>query len=192
MQKAMKLFVLTLMLVFVAAFTFSGGAKEPASPVAAAASGEPQYGGRITAWWHGNAFRADAPSPDIMDGYNSQLWWLQPIQEMPVMGDMEKYGPNGTGAYDFTMRNYTPRQFLRGCLLEDWETTPEKLIWYVRPGIYWQGRNVMESGSSLLRTWYRTSSISGIRLRAKPSRICRLTIYAPSTNTLSKLLSARA
>jgi len=26
---------------------------------------------------------------------------------------------------------------LKGCLLESWEVTPEKVVWHVRPGIYW-------------------------------------------------------
>lgn len=145
MKRGNKLGLFILAFVVAAAFAYAGGPKEIESPTMTAASGEPQYGGRMTVWWHGNAFRADAPSPDIADGYNSQLWWLQPIQEPAVFGDMEKYGPNGTGEYDFTMRNYTPRQFLRGCLLEDWEATPEKLIWNVRQGVRWQGRDVMES-----------------------------------------------
>ncbi|MBA7701492.1 Heme-binding protein A [subsurface metagenome] len=62
----------------------------------------------------------------------------EPIQERPLIGDFEKYGPRGTGEFAFQLMGYVPAKFLTGQLLESWEVTPEKLVWHVRPGIMWQ------------------------------------------------------
>jgi len=98
----------------------------------------PQYGGRLTVF-HPRLVE-DPPSPDIKEGDVNQMVWLFPIQEMPLQGDFEKFGPRGTGEYAFDVRTYIPEQFLTGVLLESWEVSPDlsKLIWHVRPGIMWQ------------------------------------------------------
>jgi peptide/nickel transport system substrate-binding protein len=135
-----RIFILVLAIMLVAAFAFArGGGEKPVTTTTA--PGEPQYGGRITAWMHESSYENEPPSPDIMDGYWNQMPWLWPMQESPVWGDIEKYA----GEYDFWLRGYIPAKYLGGCLLEDWEVTNEKLIWQVRPGVYWQGRDVMES-----------------------------------------------
>ncbi|GAI82289.1 unnamed protein product, partial [marine sediment metagenome] len=85
--------------------------------------------------------------PDLAGGAWGPTQWLSPMQERPIMGDFEKYGPRGTDEYAFRLTGcYVPEQYLRGWLLEDWEVTLEKLVWHVRPGIYWMAIDgVMEA-----------------------------------------------
>ena len=103
------------------------------------------YGGSLTIGMPLFLMAADPASPDIADGFRTQLEYLHPIQETPLMGNFEKYGPRGTGEFSFQVRGFVPPAFRRGWLIEDWEVSQEKVVWHVRPGIYWQGRDVMES-----------------------------------------------
>ena len=80
-----------------------------------------------------------------MDGGRLQLDWHFPVQEKPLVGDFVRYGPRGTGEFMFLSRDGNPFKFMTGWLLEDWEVSDEKAIWHVRPEVYWQGRDVMES-----------------------------------------------
>ena len=60
------------------------------------------------------------------------------MQERPIIGDFEKYGLRGAREFAFQLRTFIPEKFMKGNLLESWEVTPEKIIWRIRPGIYWQ------------------------------------------------------
>ncbi|GAI12947.1 unnamed protein product, partial [marine sediment metagenome] len=95
----------------------------------------PQYGGTLT------IFKGTISSPGNIDiakvGYGQT--WLEGVQERPVIGDFETYGPRGTGEYAFQVFEYCPDKYIKGCLVESWEISPEKIIWHVRPGVYWQG-----------------------------------------------------
>ncbi|MBN1685123.1 MAG: ABC transporter substrate-binding protein [Spirochaetales bacterium] len=126
------LFALTAGLIFAA-----GGTEKEA---VAAAEG-PTYGGRLTILNH--VYNAEPTSPDLADGMYDHLYWLTPILEAPVVGDLEKYGPRGNGEYKFQSRGYIPWKYLKGHLVESWEVTEKKITWNVRPGVYWAGRGIM-------------------------------------------------
>ena len=136
-----KRMFLVLSLLLSASFAFAAGGDE-AEP-AMAMDGEPVYGGTIT--YLGHVYSAEPTSPDLQDGMYDHLYWLTPIQEAPVVGDLEKYGPRGNGEYKFQSRGYIPWKYLKGHLIESWEVTQSTLTWHVRPGIYWAGRDIMES-----------------------------------------------
>ena len=103
------------------------------------------YGGTLTVFER-TGQSEDPPSPDIADGAWFPLMWLEPIQESPLIGDFEKYGPRGTDEFSFQLQAYIPDEFLVGNLLESWEMTPTKLVWNVRPGIMWHDKEgVMKS-----------------------------------------------
>ncbi len=105
------------------------------------AAGAPQYGGTLTVMI--GAGKGDPASPDIADGsFWSPSQFLNPIQERPVIGDFEKYGPRGTGEYAFQVGAYQPEVYMKGHLLESWEISPDKTIWNIRPGVYWAADNV--------------------------------------------------
>ena len=56
-----------------------------------------------------------------------------------LVGDVDKYGPRGTGEYLFMQNSYTPEAFLKGQLAESWEITPDKMVFYLKPGTMWAG-----------------------------------------------------
>ena len=97
--------------------------------------GGPQYGGTITYDIGGNG--NEPPSPAIADAQFDSLRWREHIQEHPLMGDFETYGPRGNNEYPFQEFAYIPPKYLKGHLLESFEVTHEKLTWRVRPGIFW-------------------------------------------------------
>ncbi|MBA7643882.1 hypothetical protein ES703_51616 [subsurface metagenome] len=99
------------------------------------AVGEPQYGGTISYCFSHSV--ADPPAPDIQLGPARFNWWIGHVQEQPICGNFEKYGPRGTGEYAFQTAAYIPSKYQEGLLIESWEVTPEKIVWQVRPGIYW-------------------------------------------------------
>lgn len=126
-----RIFSLGLGLLLVTALAVTAGptAEKAETPEAVG----PQYGGTLTVF----GGLADPPSPAFADVQYPSITWLQNIQERPVMGDTEKYGPRGTGEYLFCSLSYQPDKYLRGCLLESWETNLDRLVWHVRPGIMW-------------------------------------------------------
>ena len=137
-----KVFMLMLAFALIATLAFAGGKKET-KETPTTAPGEPQYGGTLTVWM--KVQTDDPESPDIMDGFSDPTQWHTPVQQCPVRGDFEKYGPRGTGEYDFQLLAFIPDQYLMGEMLESWEIHPDRLIWNVRKGLMWQGRDVMES-----------------------------------------------
>ena len=145
----MKTKILNLMLAFagVAALAFAAGAPEEASTAEQVEEGVPQYGGTLTLMHR--ASNADPGSPDIADGNTISLWWQSVVQEHPIVGDFETYGPRGTGEFSFQLRNFIPPKYLGGLWVENWEIDAEKITWHIRPGVHYAGTNsvrkVMES-----------------------------------------------
>ena len=92
------------------------------------------YGGTLNIYSRGGA---EPASPSESDSQWIATFFLMPIQETVLQGDIEKYGPRGTGEYAFQTSGYLPMQYLTGRLLEDWEITPDSVILHVRPGIHW-------------------------------------------------------
>jgi len=136
-------FLLVAALVLASCGEAAPGEQEEEEEEEEPAVGAPQYGGTLT-FWHGGC-ASDPPSTDIGGGFFYHLLWLDPIQERPVGGDIEKYGPRGTGEYAFQLHSFQPEKFMKGILLESWDVTVDKIVWKVRQGIMWQGRDVMES-----------------------------------------------
>jgi peptide/nickel transport system substrate-binding protein len=123
------LFVFTLL----AAGVWAAGTEESKPAAMGTDSGAPQYGGTLTFVLR----HVEPPSPAISDANFGALYWLEMMQEHPVAGDFETYGPRGSDVYAFQNFGYQPAQYLTGRLLEDWDISYEKLVWHVRPGIYW-------------------------------------------------------
>ena len=108
------------------------------------AVGEPQYGGTLTlasGLWVG-----DPPSADMCDNLWPTPVYLGPVLDYLITGDVEKYGPRGTNEYPFTSPLYVPETLCGGGLVESWEVTADKIVFHIRPGVYWTGKEgVMES-----------------------------------------------
>ena len=128
--------MLVVALVLVAGLAFAGGEKETAD-TATTAPGEPQYGGTINYLSIGSIW-GEPTNPDIGAGFmGTSFQYLFPMLEMPFIGDIEKFGPRGTDEFKFDVQAFIPEQFLTGRLLVGWESTPEKLTWKIRQGVYW-------------------------------------------------------
>ena len=134
-----KMFFLILVLLLTATFAFSAG--QPDKETSTTTTEGPQFGGSLTVL-NARVSSADPGSPWIMDNNWPALLYLTPILEGPAVGDFLVRGPRGTNEFAFQMGNYVPAEFLVGQLLESWEVTTEKMIWHVRPGIYWAADNV--------------------------------------------------
>ena len=131
-------FISIVLIILIPVCAFASGKTEPTKeePTAADKVKGPQYGGtfRIFQWCAGN----DPASPDIAIGNSGiPMQWLSPIQERPMRGDIEKYGPRGTGTWPFDIWAYIPEYAITGNYLESWEVSPERVVWNIRPGIYW-------------------------------------------------------
>jgi len=84
----------------------------------------------------------------VTAGYWPTHMFMTPILEFLIQGDFEKYGPRGTGEFSFQLERDIPEQFCKGVVAESWEVTADKIVFHIRPGIYWAAygkEDVMES-----------------------------------------------
>ncbi len=107
--------------------------------------GEPQYGGKLTYIIYPFEHEGN-PDPANWE------WPGKPLSSLVLehfrKGDLEKYGVRGTGEYDFRVDKQAAFEYFRGGLAESWEVTADKIIFHIRPGVYWaaEGKeHVMES-----------------------------------------------
>ncbi|MBA7554169.1 hypothetical protein ES705_46781 [subsurface metagenome] len=101
------------------------------------AVGEPQYGGTLTAISYlvkdsGTAGTYDYAWPGIL--------FHGPVLEYALRGDLEKYGPRGTGELPFAQDAWVSidKYFGDNSLVESFEVAPDKIVFHIRRGIYWQ------------------------------------------------------
>ena len=127
-----------VILLLVAALAYGSGAQETEEEAAVVG---PQYGGALTVYTGGHQ-HTDAPALGIMDANYFSLLWLDWIQEVPVAGDTEKYGPRGSGESKFHTYGHISNDYLSGLLLESWELSLDKAVFHVRPGIHWAADHV--------------------------------------------------
>jgi peptide/nickel transport system substrate-binding protein len=57
-------------------------------------------------------------------------------------GDVEKYGPRGSNEYAFNTDKMIPYEFQSGCLAESWDVSPDKIVFHIRPEVYWSGISI--------------------------------------------------
>ncbi len=131
-----RLIVVFLIILSLPFLVFAGGEKE--AKKAAAEEGKPQYGGTLTPF---ATYRQSTPppNPSIEAGMYTALAWLPYIQEMPISGNVEKYGPKPRGNGEWTFQYYfnIPPKYLGGDLAESWEVSFDKIVFHVRKGIMW-------------------------------------------------------
>lgn len=133
-----KVLWLGISLLLVAFFAYGSGTQATGDEATAVG---PQYGGTMTVYTGGHQ-NTDAPALGIMDANYFSLLWLDWIQQVPVVGDTETFGPRGSGASKFHTYGHISNDYLTGLILESWEINLDKAIFRVRPGIYWAADNV--------------------------------------------------
>ena len=99
------------------------------------AAGAPQYGGSLT--FLAETFAFPPLSPDVNDNQGRVNNYALAMQETALIGDVETYGGMGTGEFNFWFIGAIPDKYVMGNLLESWEVSLEKIVWHVKPGIYW-------------------------------------------------------
>jgi len=112
------------------------GEQEEEEPVA----GEPQYGGTLTALARLVSSEGIPDQTELAGGEAD--WFLDVLCDRLMTGDMEKYGPKGANLYDWASDWYLPEKYLTGCLAESWEITEDKIVFHIRPGVYWSGQSI--------------------------------------------------
>lgn len=133
--------VLAVALIFIfAVATLWGRAEREAELTAAAVPGEPQYGGVLTYLPFYTAFPQPLLHAD-MCAAGSRDYTL-PYSEHLVKGDIEKYGPRGTNEFAFQSYMETPYAFMSGQLAESWDVSPQKLVFHLRRGVYFNADHV--------------------------------------------------
>jgi len=129
--------IVALVFALLSGMAFAGGQDDAGSSTTTltnANDGEPVYGGTFTI----TPRAGNKPtSPDPMDNQGGRTWYTSLIQETPMIGDFETYGPRGTGEWDFKLIGAIPEKFWKGLLITDWEVTPQRITWTVRDGINW-------------------------------------------------------
>ena len=85
----------------------------------ASAGEEPKYGGTITQVHH----RTQFTEPNLTGWRPETTHWLEGtwasnFGERLLVGDIEKYGPRGSGEFPFTMIEFIPYKFLSGQLVQ--------------------------------------------------------------------------
>ena len=153
-----RVVVLALALAITALPAFAAG-EEDTGGAAADASG-PQYGGTLTLGYAD----LDPPTADVVEGRWPTTKYTSFVLDYLLTADIDKFGPRGQNAHAFTAPLSVPEEYTRGGVIEDWEITPNKLIFRIRPGVQWAAigkEHVMESRElvaedivfSLMRFW---------------------------------------
>ena len=127
-----KFLLVALVLALAATMSFAAGEEETSAGDAMMSDGEPVYGGTFTL----TPRAGNKPvSPDPADQNGGRTWYTSLIQETPMIGDFEKYGPRGSGEWDFKLIGAIPERYWKGLLITDWQVTPTEITWTVREGI---------------------------------------------------------
>jgi len=119
-----KCLVSMLFVALTVSLVFAAGPKEKESAeVQKAEDGEPQYGGTLTyLYW-----ATGSPGIPSLGNVGAPEWlFIAPVMEYMAMGDIEKYGPRGSGEYPFSYHTYTPLKWMKGALAESWEIRLDK------------------------------------------------------------------
>ncbi len=90
-----RVFILILVLAFVATLSFAGGSGEKVTPTATtAATTGPTYGGTLTQLH--DFSNNEPPDWDPVKAAGPQvITWSNPVMEQALEGDIEKFGPRG-------------------------------------------------------------------------------------------------
>jgi peptide/nickel transport system substrate-binding protein len=137
--------ILMLAFALVATLSFAVGEEESEASDAAETVG-PIYGGTLTfghihMWLPAGAYR-------WLPGGQVVRTWHLPYMDTLMVGDIEKYGARGTGENLFRTSSYTEVIWQPGshALAESWEVSADKIVFHIRPGVMWTGKEgIMES-----------------------------------------------
>jgi len=133
-----KMWILLLAMTLVAPLVFASPGKE--TTAGAATTEGPVYGGKVT--WLANWIQIEAETVGIhfdMANRNALRCFHDAYLEPLARGNIEKWGPRGTGEWAFKATNTVPDKYLDGGLAESFELRADKQVFYLRKGIMYTG-----------------------------------------------------
>ncbi|MBN1685754.1 MAG: hypothetical protein JW852_03820, partial [Spirochaetales bacterium] len=133
-----KMWILLLAMTLAASLVFAAPEKE--TTAGAATTEGPIYGGEIT--WLANWIQIEAETVGIhfdMANRNAIRCFHAAYSEPLARGNIEKYGPRGTGEWAFKATNRVPDKYMDGGLAESFELRADKQIFHLRKGIMFTG-----------------------------------------------------
>jgi peptide/nickel transport system substrate-binding protein len=131
-----RICILLLAIMLAAPFAFAKGTTESA---AAGVQG-PVYGGTIT--WLANWIQVEAETVGIhfdMANRNAIRCFHDAYLEPLARGNIEKYGPRGTGEWAFKATNRVPDKYMDGGVAESFELYGDKQVFHLRKGVMYTG-----------------------------------------------------
>jgi peptide/nickel transport system substrate-binding protein len=135
--KLLSLIVLGLLVASSPLFAGADGEETPAAgDMAAADSGEPQYGGTLNVMQR--IIQTDGTGDPVSSAPPALNTVATLIGEKPWTGGVEEYGPRGTNEYPFD-GEFPPNKYYVGRMVERWEQSPEALVFHIRKGVMWSG-----------------------------------------------------
>lgn len=140
-----KLFAVLATLALAAVLVLASCAPKTAAAPGQEDLGKPTYGGTLTVL---NWFMAiNAGEPDSWDPWDAAgpqvIVWSQPLMEQAYEGDIDKYGPKGTGEYGFNNPGWVDEPYYRGNTCESWSWRDDlTLVFKVRKGVYFSGKSI--------------------------------------------------
>ena len=107
--------------------------------------GVPVYGGTVT--WLANWIQIEAETVgikfDMADHAATRCYHDAYIENLYTPADIEKYGPRGTGEWDYLGTNLVPEMYCGNGLATSWEVYADKQIWHLREGVMWTGNELI-------------------------------------------------
>jgi peptide/nickel transport system substrate-binding protein len=135
-----KMCILLLAMTLAATVAFAAG-QEDTTKGAATTEG-PVYGGKVT--WLANWIQIEAETVGInfdMANRNAIRCFHASYIEPLARGNIEKWGPRGTGEWPFKAPNKVPDKYMDGGLAESFELFGDKQVLYLRKGVMWTGND---------------------------------------------------
>ena len=104
-------------------------------------SNTPVYGGTLNLYTVKGDHNPSGWDIPMTSDLGAAAVWANPVLEWLTVGDIEKYGAEGSKQYPFNTYEVVPEQYLGGELAETWEvaSNPLRYIFHLRKGVMFTG-----------------------------------------------------
>ena len=111
------------------------------STTSTTAAGTPVYGGTLNLYTVKSDHNPSGWDIPMTSDLGAAAVWANPVLEWLTVGDIEKYGAEGSKEYPFNTYEVVPEQYLGGELATSWEvaSNPLRYIFHLRKGVMFTG-----------------------------------------------------